>query len=144
SRQSRTQLEGAERAGHTGMHSIGVANSLDTAEQAANGTADVSGDAFAGILQHADQAASPVGGAVESFKTDLADKAFAEAGLELDDVTTLANRAFPDADVGILGDEQAGEVERLVVAFVEDRTLLTSAEDGGVTNLDVSVLGAQG
>src|SRR5690606_30246623 len=52
------------------------------------------------------------------------------------------DRTFPDTLVGVVRVEQAGKVERLVVAFVEDRTLLTRGQDGGVTDLNVGIFEA--
>src|SRR5690606_7640057 len=145
--QSCAQLEGIEGAGHASVDGVGVTDGLDAIEQATDRAADVSGNAVAGVVEHTDQRTSLVVGrgrvgTVQSLETELTDEAFAEAGLDLDHVTALADRAFPDALVGVIRDEQAGEVERLVIAFVEDRTLAASADDGGVTDLNVGVFEA--
>src|SRR5690606_8499049 len=115
-------------------------------------TADVSGNAGTRVLENANERAL----GIELFETNLANEAFAEGGFDLDHVTAGCWQASrtpvsglqqfvtsDNADVFLGSAEQTGEVEWLIITLVEDRALLTSADDSGVTDLDVGILSAQ-
>src|SRR5690606_10988993 len=123
-------------------------------ENAESSTGQVSGDAFTGIGNHTNERAvgvdgvhlrnivrrnagvidsEVVAGTVQVFQTDTDLDAIGDFRDDLDDVTAKIGGVGIDANalaIDGIGGEQAEEVERLVVAEIGDRALLTG-HDGG-------------
>src|SRR5690606_13497220 len=79
----------------------------------------------------------------EVFEANLSDQAFTDIAPQLDDMTTGLRCTLGHTSIDGVRDEQAKPVERLVVAIVKDRALLTSGKNGGVTDRNPGFLKAK-